>query len=94
MKEKQVTRTVKVNEVTVMGVDTALGEVVKYEFETTALDDKLVLEDANMKYKHSDTFKAVEVVNSDIKEVLFAMPESTFIALAEKLPPRKKTIEE
>ena len=88
---RMITRTVTVTEVEVMclTVSTAKVSTMVYalsgEYDTTDLALKAI----KSEYE-TDDFKPTAIVKMSSKEVLYGMPESKFIELAEVLPPRLK----
>ena len=88
-KEKMVTRTVSIINVEVLVVDIVSRETlttnVTYPSATYLETEALKRANAIM----PDNHKAVAVINYTRSELLYGMPESKFIELAQVLPPRK-----
>ena len=81
-----ISRTFKSQEVTLLCVNTALGEC----FNSTVIfpreeknTDKLLRKCKNA--VENDTVKVADIVNVDIKEELYGMEEETFLKYASKL---------
>lgn len=96
MKEKMITRTIVSTNYNVMCVDVATAKVDNrlYTF-VGSRDDVKCLATINDLYKET-TDKAVAVISAEEVEILYGMPESTFMKYAVVLPPRgtKKEAEE
>lgn len=88
-KEKMVTRTVSIINVEVLVVDIVSRETlttkVTYPSSSYLEADALKRADAII----PSTQKAVAVINHSRSELLYGIPESKFIELAQVLPPRK-----
>ena len=94
-RERMVTRTVMVSEVTVMTVNTETAEVVNVVYEIGGgITDTNALLKAVKKAHESNTLKCVAVMGVNVKEVLYGMPEAEFISRAKILPPRGKEVQE
>lgn len=91
-RERMVTRTVYLNVVEVMTVNTTTASVrnITVEIGGTLSTDTDILK-AVKKQHETDTLKCVALVSVTAKEVLYGMSESEFIRLANVLPPRSKT---
>lgn len=94
-RERMITRTVFVNVVEVMTVNTTTAEVrnITAEIGGNLTNDKDIMK-AVKKAHETDTVKCVAIVSTSVQEVLYGMPESDFIRLAKVLPPRSKSAEE
>lgn len=84
-----ITRTITTTEVTVMGIDTELGESITESFiiPRTYKDEASMLKMVQ-KLHDTDTRKFVKVLTSSTNETLYGMSEAQFVALAEELPAR------
>ena len=89
-KEKMVTRTVMetVADVMTLNVETADVHILTYVIAGTFEDDKALLKNLRAQYETYDV-KLVAVKEVSVREILYGMPESVFIANAQILPPRK-----
>ena len=89
-KEKLITRTVITTNAEVMTVNTETAEVKITSYTITGEYDsyKAVLTVCKRLFE-TETLKLVDVQKTETNETLYGMPESKFIELAEKLPPRK-----
>lgn len=92
-KEKMITRTVLITEVSAMVINKETLEVG----ETTVSINKVfkkpeLLENATSEYidKLDLNLKLVSIVHTEEKEILYGMPESEFIKNSTILPPRTK----
>ena len=92
-KEKMITRTVLITEVSAMVINKDTMEVG----ETTVSINKVfkkpeLLENATSEYidKLGLNLKLVSIVHTEEKEILYGMPESEFIKNSTVLPPRTK----
>ena len=89
-RERMVTRTAEITKVQAMclTISTATVETKEYtltgKFETTAE----MLKAVKKKYETAD-FKPSAIIHHEVSEILYGMPESKFIELAQVLPPRK-----
>ena len=88
-KERMVTRTVELSvcEVMCMNTTTADVEIRTYEIGGGLTEEKALLK-AIRKLHETATFKCVAISKITSKEILYGMPESRFIELAQILPPR------
>lgn len=88
-RERMITRTVEITTSEVMCMDVNKAEVITktYDISGTFTDDELLK--AIKKIYENDTFKVVHVVSQKTSELLYGMPESKFIELAQILPPRQ-----
>lgn len=86
----QITRTIVTTKCTVLGMDLTDKEVVNKEviLPRTYKDKKHLLK-AVANAVDTETFKSVDVVDTEIVETLYGMSEQKFIETAEILPPRK-----
>lgn len=84
-----ITRTITTTEVTVMGINTELGESITATFTIprTYKDDASMLKMVQ-KLHDTNTEKYVKVLTSKTDETLYGMSEAQFVELAEVLPPR------
>lgn len=92
MRERMVTRTVKVSDVTCMMVNVDTKEVFE---KTVRLPGKFkILEAAkaavDKAYENMPAIKPIEVTNIHTEIILYGMSEQDFVNAAEVLPPRKK----
>ncbi len=85
-KEKIITRTVITLCAHVMGIDKDNLVTVK-EIELPLMEEKKVL--PYLMAKADDSFTPAKILRIEQVEQLYGMPESVFIAHAQKLPPRK-----
>lgn len=88
-RERMITRTVEITTAEVMCMDVIKAEVITktYDMSGTFTDDELLK--AIKKLYETDTFKIVHVASQKTSELLYGMPETKFIELAEILPPRQ-----
>lgn len=88
-RERMVTRTVELSlcEVMCMNTKTAEVQIKSYEIGGGLTEEKALLK-AIRKLHETDTFKCVAISKVTTKEILYGMPESRFIELAQILPPR------
>lgn len=88
-RERMVTRTVEVNIITVMTVNTKTKEVANsaVTISGTLKDEKETLKKVKAEIEN-EAVKVVTIVSTEKKEVLFGMSEQEFITLAKVLPPR------
>lgn len=94
-RERMVTRTVELTICEVMCMDTTTAEVKINTYEVGGgLSDHKALLKAIRKAHETETFKCVAISNTTTKEILYGMPESQFIELAQILPPRGNTVKE
>ena len=89
---RMVTRTVATTVVEIMGLNVVTCEVSIIKYELPSCPEGKELEVAKKLYE-TDEFKLVKVESTEVKEVLYGMPESEFIKLAKVLPPRTSTEE-
>lgn len=86
---RMVTRTVEVTTATIMGLDTETAEVKICDYDVSgSFDSNDELLKTIKKVHETPTFKIVTVTVATTKSVLYGMPESDFIRLAEILPNR------
>lgn len=85
-----VTRTMQTTHASCMVVDVQKGETFTkvYDLPKTYKSNEAILKLVK-KVEENENFKPVAVVDVAVSEDLYAMPETKFIANAEKLPPRK-----
>ena len=83
-KEKMITRTIYSYDVDVMGI--AGNDVEIQNFNIPVMDESKILDYIR---KVCGSFIPAKVVKYSVVETLYGMPESVFMAHAEKLPPRK-----
>lgn len=92
MRERMVTRTVKVSDVTCMMVNVDTREVFEKvvrlpgTFKTLEAAKKAV----DKVYENMLSIKPIEVTNIHTEIILYGMSEQDFVNAAEVLPPRKK----
>ena len=92
MRERMVTRTVKVSDVTCMMVNVDTKEVFEKtvrlpgKFKTLEVAKKAV----EKAYENMPSIKPIEVTNIHTEIILYGMSEQDFVNAAEVLPPRKK----
>lgn len=88
-KDKMVTRTVSIINVEVLVVDIVSRETLttNVTYPSSAYLESEALKRANAIMPANN--KAVAVINHTRSELLYGMPESKFIELAQVLPPRK-----
>ena len=88
-RERMVTRTVELSvcEVMCMNTTTAEVEIRTYEIGGGLTEEKALLK-AIRKLHETATFKCVAISKITSKEILYGIPESRFIELAQILPPR------
>lgn len=86
-KEKMITRTIYSYKVTVMGIDG--NDVATKDFEIPVMDESRIMAHLHM---ICGSFIPAKVINLETVETLYGMPESVFMAHAEKLPPRKQYV--
>ena len=92
MRERMVTRTVKVSDVTCMMVNVDTKEVFEKvvrlpgKFKTLEAAKKAV----EKAYENMPSIKPIEVTNIHTEIILYGMSEQDFVNAAEVLPPRKK----
>lgn len=86
---RMVTRTVKGTKAEVMCLDTSTAKAFNLEFEVggTFTDNAKLLKVMKDTFE-TETLKLVHIVSAEEIEQLYGMPESDFIAHAQKLPPR------
>ena len=84
-----VTRTIRTNRVNVLCLDTETCEPFNMEVVISArtTDPKKLMNEVKS-IVDTDTLKAVKIVDSEIIETLYGMPETDFIHHAKELPPR------
>lgn len=89
-KEKLITRTVITTNAEVMQIDTTTAnvEIKTYTITGEYADYNAVLRVCKQNFE-TETLKIVTVQNTETVETLYGMPETKFIEIAEKLPPRK-----
>lgn len=85
-RERVVSRTIKVANVTALCLETETAEPCNITVPISALikDDKARLK-AVKKMIETDTLKVAKIVNVEITEALYKMPEAKFIELAQKV---------
>lgn len=90
-KPAMVTRTIESTEVTVLGLDLELGEPTQkvITIPGTYKDDAKLLKAAQATLD-TDTYKAVSVVHSEVKEHVYGMTEADFIAMGTVLDPKTR----
>lgn len=90
-REIMITRTITSTKVNVMCLDIEAGEPFNETVEVarTYKDDEALLK-AVKPLIETDTIKAVHVVDKEVVETLYGMPEQVFIMNAKVMPPRKQ----
>ena len=88
-RERMITRTVEITTAEIMCLDVVTAEVVTKRCDISGVFTDEELLKAIKKICETDTFKVVHVVSQKTSELLYGMPESKFIELAEILPPRQ-----
>ena len=85
-RERVVSRTIKVANVTALCLDTETAEPLNLTvaISATIKDEKGMLK-AVRKAIETDTLKVAKIVNVEIEESLYKMPEHVFISYAEKV---------
>ena len=85
-RERVVSRTIKVANATALCLDTETAEPCNITVPISAMikDDKAMLK-AVKKAIETDTLKVAKIVNVEIEEALYKMPEAQFVALATKV---------
>ena len=85
-RERVVSRTIKVAKVTALCLDTVTAEPENRTVEISASikGEKPTL-NAVRKAVETEDFKVVKIVNVEIEEALYVMPEAEFIAKAHKV---------
>lgn len=93
-REIMITRTITSTKVNVMCLDIEAGEPFNETVEVarTYKDDEALLK-AVKPLIETDTIKAVHVVDKEVVETLYGMPEQVFIMNAKVMPPRKQKTE-
>lgn len=84
-RERVVSRTIKVAHVTALCLDTETAEPcnITVPISASIKDAKMMLR-AVRKMIETDTLKVAKIVNVEIEEALYKMPESKFVELATK----------
>ena len=93
---RMVTRTINVNVLEVMCVDTTNSEVTTKQFELTGetLTNEKALKLLKKEYE-TETFKLVAIQKTEVREEMYGIKETDFIKIAKKLDPAtRKEIEE
>ena len=93
---RMVTRTITVNVLEVMCVDTTISEVTTKQFELTGetLTNEKALKLLKNEYE-TDTFKLVAIQKTEVREEMYGLKETDFIKVAKKLDPAtRKEMEE
>ena len=93
-REIMITRTITSTKANVMCLDIEAGEPFNETVEVarTYKDDEALLK-AVKPLIETDTIKAVHVVDKEVVETLYGMPEQVFIMNAKVMPPRKQKTE-
>lgn len=93
-REIMITRTITSTKVNVMCLDVETGEPFNETVEVarTYKDDEALLKVVKPLIE-TDTIKAVHVVDKEVVETLYGMPEQVFIMNAKVMPPRKQKTE-
>lgn len=89
-RERMVTRTVSFTECKFMAMVVSTASVVTDTVKVSGVFDSNedILKAVKKSYETAD-YKPTVVVSSEVKEILYGMPEEDFIRLAKELPPRK-----
>lgn len=94
-RERMVTRTINVNEIEAMCVDTNTCEV---SIKTLELTGDILTEDKALKMLkkeyETDTLKVVSIQSMNVREELYGMKEIDFLKVASKLDNSRKIISE
>ena len=93
-KVRMVTRTVSVTTVDVMCVTVSTVTVSTQTYTLTGTLDNAAALSAVKKQYETDDFKPTAVIKSETSELLYGMPETDFIKLANVLPPRNASTAE
>lgn len=90
-KPAMVTRTIESTEVTVLGLDLEVAEPIQKDITLPGVykDDAKLLK-ASQAALDTDTYKAVSVVRSAVKEQVYGMTEADFIAMGTVLNPKTR----
>ena len=88
MKERTITRTIEESNLTVMVFNVNTEEIEKIEYRVIGNLDGITLKDARKIVEDAD-HTLVKIVSVEVTRGLYGMPESTFLAYAERLPDRK-----
>lgn len=90
-REIMITRTITSTKANVMCLDVEAGEPFNETVEVarTYKDDEALLK-AVKPLIETDTIKAVHVVDKEVVETFYGMPEQVFIMNAKVMPPRKQ----
>lgn len=93
-KEIMVTRTITTTKANVLCLDVEAGEPFNETAEVarTYKDDDALLK-AVKPLIETDAIKAVHIVDKEVVETLYGMPEQVFIEHAKVMPPRKQKTE-
>ena len=85
-RERVVSRTIKVANVTALCLETETAEPcnITVPISASIKDEKAMLK-AVRKAIETDTLKVAKIVNVEIEEALYKMPETKFVELAEKV---------
>lgn len=84
MARNLITRTIKTTEATAMLVDTERGEVLNrcYTLSGTYKDEASALKAVAKNYNIGESERLVAIVDLEVKEQLYAIPEDVFLAHA------------
>lgn len=90
-KEIMVTRTITTTKANVLCLDVEAGEPFNETVEVarTYKDEEALLK-AVKPLIETDAIKAVHIVDKEVVETLYGMPEQVFIEHAKVMPPRKQ----
>lgn len=93
-REIMITRTITSTKANVMCLDVEAGEPFNETVEVarTYKDDEALLK-AVKPLIETDAIKAVHIVDKEVVETLYGMPEQVFIMNAKVMPPRKQKTE-
>lgn len=91
MRKAIVTRTIASTEVTVMGVNTETAEVENKTYNLSGVysNDKKLLKAVKSAFE-TDTFKVVQIVDSEQVSRLYGMYENDFLSNAMELDPETR----
>ena len=87
---REVSRTVKTTNCTVLCLNLETQTPETHVVTVSFMENKKDLLAGARKALETDTLKVVHLVKTEDSEVLYSMPESQFIALAEQKPLRKR----
>ena len=88
MKERTITRTIEESNLTVMVFNVNTEEIEKIEYRVIGNLEGITIKDARKIVEDAD-HTLVKILSVEVTSGLYGMPESTFLAYAERLPDRK-----